>query len=151
MSVSFTDFQITKYGKDGSGLQTCPRPPPPPPRRYFTIVGGGTADYTLQDLGMGYSTVTGGFSSFYRVEEHYDYSATLGYVIGSKIRSALDRRKARKQIEGLDQYYFLNMDIPPQKQTARMLFFTAGAVSGRAPVTLVMFVGEREFKFVFAE
>jgi len=102
-------------------------------------------------MGLGYSTVTGGFSSSYRVEEHYDYSATLGFVIGSRIRQALDRRKARKQIEGLDHYYFLNMDIPPQKQTERMLFFTAGAVSGRTPVTLILFIAEREFKFVFSE
>ncbi len=132
-------------------LLNLPPPPPPPPRRYYTIEGSGTADYRLNDLGEGYSTVTGGFSSTYRVEEHYDYSATLGFVIGSRIRTALDRRKARKQIEMLDRYYFSNMDIPPHKQTERMLFFTAGAVSGRVPVTLVLVIGERQFKFVFSE
>lgn len=132
-------------------LASLPPPPPPPPRRYYTIEGSGTGHYFVQDLGDGYSTVTGGFSSSYRVEEHYDYSDTLAYAIGASIKHALDRRKARKQIEGLDQYYFLNMDIPAHKGTDRMLFFTAGVVSGRTPVKVVMFIGDREFKFVFAE
>ena len=67
----FPDYEI-KAG--WARLESLPTPPPPPPRRYYSIEPAGTSTYTVVDMGSGYYSVSG-FSSSYRVEEHYDYSA----------------------------------------------------------------------------
>jgi hypothetical protein len=143
----FPDYEI-KAG--WARLASLPTPPPPAPRRYYSIEPEGLSTYTVVDMGSGYYSVSG-FSSSYRVEEHYDYSAALGYMIGASIRHSLDRRKARKQIEALDQYYFRNQQLAPGQQTEGMLFFEAIAVSNRTPVKLVVFVEGTRFQFVFQQ
>jgi hypothetical protein len=143
----FPDYEI-KAG--WARLASLPTPPPPPPRRYYSIEPQGTSTYTAVDMGSGYYSVSG-FSPSYRVDEHYDYSGTLGYVIGASIRHALDRRKARKEIEALDQYYFRNQQLAPGQQAEGMIFFQAIAVSNRTPLKLILFAEDARFQFVFQQ
>jgi hypothetical protein len=125
-------------------------PPPPPPRRYYTIEPSGSSNYTVLDLGSGYYSVSG-FSPSYRVEEHYDYAETLGYIIGSRIRHALDARKARQQIEALDRYYFRDIQLAPGQQAVGMIFFQPIGNSSRTPVKLILFIENTKFEFSFGE
>jgi hypothetical protein len=144
----FPDYEI----KEGwYRLAHMPRPAPPPPRRYYTIEENSNGRYSVNDLGAGYYSVDGFSTRNFTVSEHYDYSGVIGFQVGSAIKQAFDRRKAGKQIEALDKWYFQNRQVSANGDLAGLLFFQAIAVSPKTPVTLVLFVKGTQFRFTFAE
>ena len=144
----FPDYEI----KEGwYRLAHMPTPAPPPPRRYYTIEGTSAEHYSVTDLGVGYYSVDGFSTHDFTISEHYDYSGVLGFQLGSAIRGAFDRRKAREQIEALDRWYFQDGQVSANSNVAGLLFFQAMAVAPKAPVTLVLFVKGTRFTFTFTE
>jgi hypothetical protein len=134
-----------------------PPPPPPPPRHYYTLrsdtYGHYSGDISLNDNGLGYVSINGFSHTYGEIQEHYDYSATLGYLVGATIRKAIERRKFRKAIEEVDKSYFRNGVIQPGQFANGVVIFSARSVnvSPRAPFKLIVFIGETNYQFVFQQ
>lgn len=127
-----TMHRYSEYEIKAAWAKLAGSPPPPPPAPTYT--------YTVEPYGDGYV-----------VREQEDGFRTLGWAIGSLLRRWKNKKRARKQIELIEKVYLRNEEIPSGHYLGGNLDFEAIASSDRTPLTLVMFIAEQRFQFVFSE